>query len=110
MFTYQQSTGVLSHDGQALWTGYSGNGPDINRPESQAIKMHGPLPQGRYTIGHPYAHPHLGPVTMNLEPAPANEMFGRGDFRIHGDNSLMNRTASDGCIIMPLATRIKVAD
>ena len=43
--------------------------------------------------------PRTGVRTIILEPDPANRMFGRSGFRIHGDNAHANRTASDGCII-----------
>jgi hypothetical protein len=74
----------------------------------QDVHAVGPLPQGTYTISPPHADSQVGPVAMRLTPAPTNEMFNRGDFLIHGDNHLMNHSASDGCIIMPLATRIKI--
>ena len=43
--------------------------------------------------------PHTGLATIILEPDPANQMFGRSGFRIHGDTSEADQTASDGCII-----------
>jgi hypothetical protein len=46
---------------------------------------------------------------MRLEPDPTNEMFGRGDFLIHGDNSEGNFSASEGCIILAHDVRVKIA-
>jgi hypothetical protein len=108
MWTYEQRSGKLLHDGVFVWQGYSGHDEGLNNPGMQEVHAIGPLPQGMYTIGMPYSHPHLGPVCMNLEPSQNNVMFGRGDFRIHGDNFANNRSASEGCIVMPLAIRIKV--
>lgn len=110
MWTYQQSTGRLDHSGTDIQIGYSGHGEGLNNPSMQDVVGVGPLPQGRYTIGKSYLHPRLGRVTMNLEPNPANDMFGRSAFRIHGDNPQMDHTASDGCMIFDYATRCRVSD
>lgn len=110
MWTYQQRTGRLLHDGNEVWKGYAGRGEGLNNPQMQDVKNTGPLPQGLYTIGMPYAHTHLGPVCMNLQPDRHNLMFGRGDFRIHADNFANNKSASEGCIVMPLAVRIKIGE
>jgi Protein of unknown function (DUF2778) len=99
MYTYTQSTGVLEHDGIALLTGYAGHGPGINNPALQNQHDIGPIPQGLYGMTALIDSPHTGLATIVLEPDPANQMFGRSGFRIHGDNSAQNRTASDGCII-----------
>lgn len=107
-FQYEQSTGILTHDGETLATGYSGNGEEMNNPSMQTVRGHGPIPQGTYTIGPPHADEVTGPVSMRLEPAPDTQMFGRADFLIHGDTAAMNHTASDGCIIMPHAVRIVI--
>jgi hypothetical protein len=110
MWTYEQSTGRLLHDAREVWKGYSGHNDGLNNPAMQDVKDIGPLPQGLYTIGMPYAHEHLGPVCMNLEPDRHNLMFGRGDFRIHADNVHNNFSASEGCIVMPMAVRIKIGE
>jgi hypothetical protein len=59
----------------------------------------GPLPQGRYMTALVADSPRTGLATIILDPDPANQMFGRSGFRIHGDNAAANHTASDGCII-----------
>lgn len=107
MWTYQQSTGHLSHNGSLIGTGYSGHGADKNNPAEQAIHQTGPLPRGTYTIGAAATHPRLGPIAMRLAPDPSNEMFGRSDFYMHGDN--LSHEASLGCIIQDRATRETVA-
>ena len=104
-FQYSQSTGVLNHDGLVVGTGYSGAGYGKNDPECQQIPNVGPLPRGGYVIGAPYDHPTLGPHVMNLTPYPANEMYGRSLFRIHGDNPAHVGESSDGCIVLELAAR-----
>jgi hypothetical protein len=110
MFTYEQSTGLLLDPGsKLLGHGYAGHGAGINNPQLESVQSTGPLPRGRYVIGAPYHNPKTGRVTMNLDPEPANEMFGRSAFRLHGDNALMNRSASEGCIVMPLGVRLAVA-
>lgn len=108
MYTYSQSTGELAQDGQHLATGYSGRDSGLNNPGAQQQVGVGPLPQGLYTIGPAYDNPHTGPITLNLEPDPANQMFGRSLFRIHGDTAAMNHTASDGCIILPKVVRLAI--
>lgn len=109
-FEYQQSTGQFSQDGDMLATGYSGNGEEMNNPAMQTVRGHGPIPQGVYTIEAPAVDPVTGPVSMRLEPAAENQMFGRGDFLIHGDTAAMDHTASDGCIILPHDARVRVGE
>lgn len=108
-FVYSQSTGAMQQDGHLLARGYSGHGEGLNNPAMQNVHAIGPLPQGRYTIQQPTVHPHLGPVAMELLPYNGNTMFLRGDFFIHGDNTDMNHTASDGCIILPHDVRAAIA-
>ena len=106
MKTYCIRTGVMfNDDGTQLFDGcyaggFKGTVPEaINDPDYCSVKNTGPIPPGVYTIGEPYQNPNTGSHTMNLTPDESNEMFGRGDFRCHGDNPAMNRSASDGCII-----------
>lgn len=105
--TYQQSSGLFTLNGQTF-VGYSGHGAGVNAPSMQSVKNVGPIPQGEYTIEPPHADPVVGPVAMRLVPDASNEMFGRGDFLIHGDNQTMNRTASEGCIILPHSARVEI--
>ncbi|MEP6715715.1 MAG: tlde1 domain-containing protein [Terriglobia bacterium] len=99
MYTYHQSTGALLHNGVPLLTGYAGHGIGLNNPAMQDKHDIGPLPLGRYRMTMLFDSPRTGLATIVLDPDPANLMFGRAGFRIHGDNSFNNRTASDGCII-----------
>jgi hypothetical protein len=99
MYTYQQSTGILTRDGVSVLNGYAGHGPGVNNPGLQNQHDIGPLPQGRYLMTALIDSPHTGLATIILDPDPANQMFGRAGFRIHGDNASANRTASNGCII-----------
>ena len=103
MWSYDQSSGELRHDGAFEGTGYSGTGEGRNNPAMQAVQMVGPVPQGKYKIGDVYDHPHLGPCVMALEPLPETNTFGRSLFRIHGDNN--RHDASHGCIILGPAIR-----
>ena len=45
---------------------------------------------------------------MHLWPDAANQMFGRGDFLLHGDSIEHPGCASKGCIIMPRDVRQQV--
>jgi hypothetical protein len=42
---------------------------------------------------------------MDLDPDPANEMFGRSAFRIHGAALENPELSSDGCIIQQRSVR-----
>ena len=102
---YSQTSGAWSLDGLPVGTGYAGHLEGRNNPAMQEIRNVGPLPRGGYLIGAPYDHPTLGPHVMNLTPYPANEMYGRSLFRIHGDNPAHVGESSDGCIVLELAAR-----
>jgi len=113
MWYYEVTTGKLyNKDGRCVDYGYSGGaGGDkpeaVNNPEFQNVKGVGPLPNGIYTMSElvPH-HPRVGAYAILLEPNPANQMFGRDQFFIHGDNQHLNHSASDGCIILQYKTRV----
>lgn len=109
MFTFHQRTGQMFQDGTYLSTGWAGQLRGQNNPAYQGVSNVGPLPQGKYTIGQPYLHPVLGPVVMNLDPAPSNQMFGRSSFRIHGSSHLNPDLSSHGCIVLPRFAREHIA-
>ena len=111
MWTYESSTGKIFPEGSILQAGigWAGQGPGKNNPDMQNVEDIGPLPVGRYKIGAPYHHPKLGPVTMDLTPDPANEMFGRSAFRIHGFGEDVEH-ASEGCIIQVKPVRDRIAE
>jgi hypothetical protein len=85
----------------------------LNYPESQSVGESddkanaGPIPQGSYTIGSWYDGAKGKPMA-HLDPKPGTEMFGRFAIEWHADNSKMNFTASTGCIVSPMATRVAV--
>lgn len=112
-WTYKQATGeLLDPSGQHVATGYAGgncgeNPEGKNNPLLQAIKSVGPLPVGKYTLGEVVAQSHLGPYAIPLIPYTSNQMFGRGDFYMHGDTT-PSGNASEGCIIMPRIVRVRV--
>lgn len=109
--TYQQSTGwLLSDKGERLAVGYAGgncgqNPEGCNNPSMQDAPRIGPLPQGWYTMTGTEDSPHLGPFAILLEPDAENTMYGRSDFRIHGDSIAHPGEASEGCIIVPRSVR-----
>ncbi len=106
MWEYHISTGTLllkdSAGAMFIGTGYSGAGKTLEEGRNNVamISVHekGPCPIGSYTIGLPYHHDKLGPITMNLTPTESTNTFGRSAFRIHGDNA--RNDASHGCIIL----------
>ena len=107
MWTYEQKTGRMLHDGVLVWVGYSGHGEGKNNPDMQHIPNVGPIPVGRYRIiKPPFNHSLRGPHCLRLEPLPGNQMFGRNGFLIHGDSTKAPGTASHGCICKsPLSAR-----
>lgn len=110
MFTYEQKTGVLSHNGEKIGTGYSGHGTGYDNPDAQSQAGIGPIPKGRWKIGTFFDHPHLGPDVSHLTAEPGTETFGRSAFFIHGDNADLNHSASDGCIVLDRASRDRIRD
>lgn len=115
MWTYVQKTGELSRDGLHIAVGYSGfDDPESgqkgkNNPELQNVEEVGPIPVGKYFIGTPHDTLTHGPFVLPLKPDPANAMFGRTAFLMHGDSVVDPGTASRGCVIMSRAVRKQVA-
>lgn len=106
---YSQKTGNLSYNGKPVGSGYAGVGDGVNNPAAQNIPNIGPIPRGLYSIGVAFTHPKAGPMTMRLTPMKGTNTFGRDGFLIHGDNTSMNHTASNGCIIQNRTVRASVA-
>lgn len=106
---YKQTTGELLHDGAHVGFGYSGNGHGLNNPALEADAGIGPIPRGQWIIAPVRTSASLGPVVMNLD-AYQQDAHGRSLFRMHGDNSAGNHSASHGCIIMPRTVREAVAN
>ena len=86
-------------------TGYSGKGTAKNDPDKQCVVDQGPIPRGTYTVGPAMNHPRLGPVSIPLTPHPINDMCQRFGFFIHGESVSDPGNASDGCIVLPRASR-----
>jgi hypothetical protein len=107
---YSQSTGELVNPtGSCVGYGYSGNGEDLDRPEDQNVRCHGPIPQGQWTVETFFDDPGgKGPIVAHLTPLPGTETFGRSGFMIHGDNRAANHTASEGCVILPRLLREQI--
>jgi hypothetical protein len=109
MWTYEQRTGILRHNGEAIATGYSGCDGGKNNPSAQGQKCVGPIPTGAWTIGEVFNSAAKGPVVMRLLPATTTETFGRDGFMIHGDSIAHPGEASEGCIILPRPARLAIA-
>lgn len=108
MWTYEQKSGlILWPSGEKLSTGYSGNGEGLNAPEMESVHGVGPIPCGTYTMQEPVNSPTHGPFAIPLVPDPANQMFGRSAFLIHGDEIAHagEHLASHGCIVTGVFTR-----
>lgn len=108
---YQQSTGNLTDpNGNQVGQGYSGHGDGLDNPAQQTVHMIGPIPQGNWSIGAFFDDPGgKGPIVAHLMPMAGTDAFGREGFMIHGDNSLANHTASEGCIILGHSFRQMIA-
>ena len=107
-WTYEQASGRMLHDGERVAIGYSGAGEGKNNPALHAEHNVGPIPAGNYTIGEPSDTKTHGPYVLHLTPDPANEMYGRAGFLIHGDSVVEPGTASEGCIILGRLIRTKI--
>ncbi|WP_222853117.1 tlde1 domain-containing protein [Massilia genomosp. 1] len=113
-FEYHQSSGnlmLVGKDGMSYQfgrenAGYAGTPLYKNNPEADHIRNGGPLPEGRYMIGD--VTNHKGPNSIALRPSSENDMHGRSDFLIHGDNG--GGTASEGCIILPRDMRESIVN
>ena len=72
--------------------------------------MVGPIPRGAWRIEPFRDDPGgKGPVVAHLTPIEGTETFGRAGFMIHGDNSALNHSASEGCIVAPRFIRDQIA-
>lgn len=115
MWVYVLPTGTLyDSSGTVRGVGYSGgncgkNPEGINNPADEGIPDIGPIPEGQYTIGQVFTHPKAGPLCMRLYPAATNNERGRSGMMMHGDTAIAGH-ASEGCIIMPRATRVLVSE
>ena len=107
MWMYFQRTGDICHNAQYVGHGYSGYGGYCNQWWAEDRANEGPIPRGRYKIGHPTHH--RGPLTMRLTPVGHNAR-GRTGFLIHGDSRLIPTGASTGCMVLPFDVRKKIAD
>ena len=108
---YSQSTGYIIQNGtgQCLGQGYSGNSGYCNKPDFEHVRDYGPIPRGRYRIGHAHYSANTGSYSMNLTPVD-HHAHGRTLFRIHGDSRKLPGGASHGCIVLPLDIRKKIAE
>lgn len=110
MHIYEQSTGRwLDPTGKLLGVGYSGKGWGKNQPATQSVPNIGPIPEGLYLIGSPRDTITHGPFVLPLTADPANRMFDRKGFLVHGDSIVNPGEASEGCIILFIVARRGIA-
>src|SRR5712671_97073 len=108
---YEQSTGKLYDPaGDLIAIGYSGKGEGLNNPAMEHVPFVGPLPAGIYFISAPINTEKHGPYFLPLVPHPSNDMYGREDFGVHGDEILHvnQHLASEGCMIQARIVREKM--
>lgn len=105
MWTYDQATGKLTHNGIYAGNGYSGLAQAKNNPDMEQIPDMGCIPRGHYTVCAPHNSQATGEYTLALIPDFDNEMYGREGFEIHGDSDTHPGQASHGCIILGRAIR-----
>jgi len=111
MWTYTSFNGNLSHDGNFVGFGYSGNTTGLDNPDEENVAMVGPIPRGDWTIGAFFDDiGGKGPVVAHLTANDGTNTFGRSGFMIHGDNASLNHTASEGCIILGRPYRQQISD
>lgn len=110
MFIWDQSAGILYRNGKIVAKGYSGRDYGLNNPDAQNAQGIGPIPRGIWSIIGRKDNGSTGPLTLILEPQPGTDTCGRSQFRIHGDNAKLNKTASHGCIILPRHIRQLIWD
>ena len=98
---YHQKSGELWRNGKKIGTGYSGHGEGLNNPDMQHVRAVGPIPRGTWRMEGVYNSAKVGPFAIMLVPADGTDALGRYAFRVHGDNSRGNKSASNGCLIFP---------
>lgn len=108
-WVYKQSTGELLLGDKVVGKGYSGNGEGLNHPDKESVRDVGPIPAGNWSVSDSFTHKTKGPVVMRLTP-DGHSAQGRDGFLIHGDNSKMDQSASNGCIVLTKSLRQKIAD
>lgn len=108
MWTWDQSAGTISHDGQLVGHGYSGADWAKNNPAAENAVGLGPIPCGMWTMAGVYDSAKVGPFAIVLDPDAGTETFDRSAFRIHGDSISHPGSASLGCVILPRTIREQI--
>lgn len=117
MIIYSQSLTKVWLAGLIVGSAYSGNGEGLNNPLMEQIEGHGPIPRGLWTIDRwtgtatytDHKGRNLGPQVAILRPS-GHDAHNRSGFLWHGDNKLMNFTASDGCLVSARVIRDHLAE
>ncbi len=109
VWTFAQSSGIIyTPKYEPLVMAYAGHGEGKNNPALQDKHRIGPLPIGFYIIEEPKDDTQVGKYAMRLTPLPENNMYGRSDFFIHGDNPEHIGESSDGCIVAGPTYRTRI--
>ena len=105
-WTFNSERGILyTPSGAVMAWGYSGCQEYKNRPESEDMHDHGPIPRGVWEMATATDHPKLGETVIALTPKPETKTYGRSGFYIHGDNPGHRGDSSRGCLILPRFAR-----
>jgi len=108
-WVWKQAAGELWRDGKLVAAGYSGAPGHKNKTESEGLKGAGPIPRGRWQMFYVYVAGHrLGQYAIALRPV-GHKALGRNDFMVHADSIRNPGAASQGCVILPLEIRRKLA-
>jgi hypothetical protein len=113
-YYYHISSGLFEakdNNSRQLWSEYcySGYPGYKNDPSKINVENYGPIPVGTYYITGVRPNDPKGANTIVLRPDNGNSMFGRHSFLIHGDSKAEPGSGSQGCIIMGLNSRNRIA-
>lgn len=102
VWTYSQSTGVLTLNGEHLETCYSGNGEGRNNGKFQFRRNVGPIPRGVWLVLGVQETP--TPHSLRVSYKHGKGTMGRSGFLVHGAKR-DGTPSSQGCIICSRDTR-----
>lgn len=111
MWIFKQSTGELfkSGDPKPIAVGYSGHEQGKNNPVLQTVRDLGPIPEGFWTFAALIEDGgRLGKNILHIIAKVGTATFGRSGFFMHGENPEHPGMSSDGCLIFPMAIRLRI--
>ena len=79
-----------------------------NNPALEAVANVGPIPRGMWAVSAPRSTLTHGPYVLPVTALPETHTFGRTGFLLHGDSVVTPGSASQGCVILPKAYRVRL--